>query len=136
MVTSKLTCLPKHYKVGEAVKASYLKPEETQIPVVDIQADNHHIPYIFSLRDPDSDDEGEVPVLGKRGRPLVKDKRVTLPKHDLEAAIFSLFQEKKAYKLAELEQRLNHPRSTLKATLKELCEYDFSRKTYQLKYRY
>ena len=84
------------------------------------------MPYVYSLRDPDSEEE---PVLGKRAR-VVREKRVTLGRYDLETALFALFKEKPQFKLIELEQRLNHPRGTLKAALKDLCDYDYVRKTY------
>jgi len=102
-------------------------------------------PYVYELRGEDgnnseSDDNfgGFIdPKKKRKGGNLVDhqkhNRRVTMSKSELECAVFKLFQEKHEYKIGEMETRLNHPRATLKAALKHLCNYDFSKKLYTLK---
>ena len=82
-----------------------------------------------------SDEEEDFSTSRRNKYQTQKLKRVTLSKADLEAAIFSLFQQKSEYKLAELESKLNHPRATLKAATKTMCNYDYQRKVYTLKFK-
>ena len=93
-------------------------------------------PYIYEIKgfDENSAEEEAGDEIASRKRKggaidhVQKQKRVTLNKLDLETCLVRLFKERpnnEGYKIGELEQRLNHPRQTLKAALRSLCNYDF-----------
>ncbi len=147
IITDTMACVPKNYKVGESAKTGFFRDEQVMISKVDIGLHEQMKPFVYELRgegeqnNSDSDENnfgGFIdPKRKRKGGSLVDhqkhNRRVTMSKSDLECAVFSLFQEKKEYKIGEMESRLNHPRATLKAALKHLCYYDFSRKVYTLK---
>ena len=144
LVNEKLTCVPKNYKVGESTRSGFFRSDHQTISKVDIDLQHQMKPYIYDIRSQDdfSDEPHEYDALrSRKGGPLnqtQKLKRVSLSKPELEAALFRLFDERpgnEGYKISDLEARLNHPRQSLKNALRNLCNYDFQRKVYTLKYK-
>ena len=52
---------------------------------------------------------------------------------ELKRALIGLFQRQNEYRLKELVDILDHPEQPLKATLKELADFDRSARVYRLK---
>ena len=147
-VDEKILCKPKNYKVGDAIKNGFFRSDHQTISKVDIDLNAQYRPYFYDLKDPNDDSDVEMEEgleagpkkqqvstkYNKSAKIPNHNKRVTLSKSDLEVALFRLFQERPEFKLTELEEKLNHPRKTLKDALKNFCKYDFQRRVYSFKY--
>ena len=138
IVSEKIKCVPKNYKVSEEQKQGFFEKESAQLEKLKL---TNGIPetflsgaYIYQLREAQASDEEDDPSSTHHStKPLkgltsdrlqAKPKRVTLPTPKLEQALFQLFQEKSEYTIKDLEGLLNHPRNPLKVALKGMCNYN------------
>ena len=95
-------------------------------------------------QDDDSDDNDPFgqkrrKLMSSRGGPArieAKPKRVTMQPSELQDCLFRLFQQRDEYKIQDIQDILNHPKNTLKDTLKSLCDYDAKKRVYTLRSEY
>ncbi|CDW86218.1 UNKNOWN [Stylonychia lemnae] len=150
-INQRINCVPRNYKVTNEQRQGFFQQDQVLVQTVNPK-DPYEMnqTYIYQLRKDltnqsfDSDDDSEFTKKKKvgnnnRGGPIrvePKPKRVTMQPSELQDCLFRLFQKRQEYRIQEIQDILNHPKNTLKDTLKSLCDYDAKKRVYTLRSEY
>lgn len=133
VVDQRINCVPKNYKMDPGMRDQLFESNKPQVKEISAQNMLDYEPLLYSIREERAieDETQRKPAFSSQSARAPK--RVGLGFQELQAALFSLFQQRCEFKLQDLVDTLNHPVNPLKNALKTICAYDPKRKVYRLK---
>ncbi len=102
---------------------------EFEAPPIDQQEPLYMSLHKGDISDASSEEEGRPSNVKKISKSYAiskqpGDKKVSMHSSQLKRALFSLFQARDEFKINELSNLLQHPVAPLKATLKEIADFN------------